>query len=187
MLINLIDFNCAKILLLFLVSPGRNHNRKEIKEKTEMNNVPLDNSLKRLIFFKLIKQNNKIYSLNLENPIIEKLLLDRQVLINIPLKIQFILLELVYAISAHKEIAKVILFGSYSKLIFTEKSDIDIAIVLKNKANLTKLEREIFSIKNKISKKHKKDIQTHFFEEDDLKHKEDPLIKDILMNGKVLN
>ena len=42
-------------------------------------------------------------------------------------------------------------------------------------------------IKNKLKKierKSEKKIELHFFNTEDLKHKEDPLIKDIVKNGK---
>jgi predicted nucleotidyltransferase len=187
MIITLFDKNCAKLLLLMLISPGRNHQRKEIQEKSEMNNVPLDNSLSKLFFLGLIKRKNMLYSLNLENDIIERLLHEREKLLNIPLKVQYLLIEFVDLVSKLRQIKKAILFGSYSKLIYHEKSDIDIAIIFENKIkSRTKLERNIFLIKNKLSKKYKKNIQTHFFNEADMKHKEDPLIRDILVNGKSL-
>ena len=56
MLINLIDKNCAKIILLLLMSPGRKHNRKEIQTWTLINNVPLDISLNKLLFLKIINE-----------------------------------------------------------------------------------------------------------------------------------
>ena len=84
-------------------------------------------------------------------------------------------------------IKNIILFGSYSKLIFSGKSDVDIAIVLNNKIkNKNKIDKIVSAIAKKLSIRYKKDVQTHLFFESDLKHKEDPLIKDILRNGRVL-
>jgi len=187
MLINIIDKNCAKIILLSIMSPGRKYNRKEIQEWTKLNNVPLDYSLSKLVFFKLINENKKIYSLNLENSTVKNLLEEREILLNLPLEVQFILIELLYSFSVIRSIRKVILFGSYSKLIFTENSDIDLAVIFDDKTkNQTKLEKSAFVIANKISRKYRKEIELHFFKESDLKHKEDPLIKDITRNGKIL-
>ena len=59
MLINLIDKNCAKIVLFLAVSPGSNYRRNEIKDKTKLNNVPLDISLNKLIVLDIIKEKNK--------------------------------------------------------------------------------------------------------------------------------
>jgi len=183
MIINLIDKNYTKILLFLAISPGSRYSRKEIKEKTEMNNVPLDNSLNALVNLKLIKEENKIYSLNLDNEIIRQLLKEKQKISNLPLKVQFILLDFIdYALNL-KSIKNIILFGSYSKLIFSEKSDIDIAVVFADKIkNREKTEKKILAFEDKLSKKYRKEIQSHFFLEKDLKHKEDPLIRDILRN-----
>jgi predicted nucleotidyltransferase len=108
-------------------------------------------------------------------------------LVNLPFEVQFALIEFINEVLKFRGIVKVLLFGSYSKLIFTAKSDIDLAVILYDKfKNKTILEKKIFKITEKVSKKYKKHIETHFFEEKDLKHKEDPLIKDILRDGIVL-
>jgi len=185
MIINLIDKNLAKILLFLAISPGSRYSRKEIKEKTEMNNVPLDISLNLLLSFNLINEKEKIYSLNLNNLFVQNILMEiKERFSNLPLKIQFLLIDFISLASRLKYIEKIILFGSYSKLIFSEKSDIDIAIVFSGKTkNKNLIEKKIMALSEKISKKYKKEIQEHFFVESDLKHKEDPLIKDILRNG----
>lgn len=185
MLINLIDKNCAKIISLFAISPGSNYNRKEIQDWTKLNNLILDNSLNKLLFFKVILGNQKIYSLNFENYFIKEILKEEAKIVQLPLKVQFVLIDFINSLSKLK-INEVILFGSYSKLIFTEKSDIDIAIILKNEKSKLKIEKMTGNFARKISKKYKKEIQIHFFNKNDLKHKEDPLIKDILRNGKRL-
>jgi predicted nucleotidyltransferase len=183
MIINLIDKNYAKIISFLAVSPGSRYSRKEIKEKTEMNNIPLDNSLNALSNLKIINESNRLYSLNLENSLIQQFMKERGRISNLPLNIQFMLIEFTGHISKLKSIKKIILFGSYSKLIFSEKSDVDLAIIFpdKIKAELTK--NKISRFEDKLSKKYKKNIQSHFFTESDLKHKEDPLIRDILRNG----
>ncbi len=184
MIINLINKNLVKILLFLAISPGSRYFRKEIKEKTEMNNLPLDLSLIKLTNFKLINQNSKLYSINLDNQIVKQLLEEIKELKILPLRIQFILLDFISNTLMIRGIENIILFGSYSKLIYSEKSDIDIAIILKKLDKNTK--KKISNISNKLSKKYKKEIQEHFFTQEDLQHKKDPLIKDIVKNGKVL-
>lgn len=181
MIISLINKNSAKILILFSISPGRRYLRKEIQEKTEINNVPLDSSLAELLSFKLITKKRKIYSLNLENNLVSQILEELKEISYVPLKIKFMLNNFVSHISKFKEISSVVLFGSYSKLIFSDKSDIDIAVICESKEDI---EGKIISIADKLSKEYKKDIHVNFFSESDLKHKKDPLIKDILRNGK---
>lgn len=184
MLIHLLDKNCAKILLFLAISPGSKYTRNELKIRTKMNNIPLDIALNRLYSFNLIVRTDKIYSLNLESQILKFFLEERKKLSNLPVKIQFIILEAVDIISRFKNIKQIILFGSYSKLIFHENSDIDLAIILDDAVKSTMdFERAIFPFLNKLSKKFKKEIEAHYFIESDLKHKEDPLIKDIVRNG----
>lgn len=186
MIINLFNKNIAKILLLFSLSPGSKYSRNEIKLKTRMNNVPLDNSLSELLTLKAINQKDRLYFINLENNLIMQIIEDsRKRLSNLPLNVQTEITEFISDISKIENIPKIILFGSYSKLIFSDKSDIDIAVILNSKEN-KKIEKKIESVALKISNKYKKDIQPHFFTNQDLKHKEDPLIKDILKNGRFL-
>ena len=85
-------------------------------------------------------------------------------------------------VSKIKGINSIVLFGSYAKLIHTEKSDIDIAIILENKIkNRHKIENIIKKEISKISKKNQKEIQSHFFMQKELKvEKTDPLINDII-------
>ena len=184
MKILLINKNLMKILLFLAISPGSRYSRKEIKEKTNMNNLPLDSSLIELTNFKLVNQKNKLYYVNLENQIVKQLLDEIKELKTLPLKIQFILLDFISNTLKIRGIESIVLFGSYSKLIYSEKSDIDIAIILRKLDKTTK--KKISNIANKLSKKHKKEIQEHFFTQEDLQSKKDPLIKDILKNGKVL-
>jgi DNA polymerase sigma len=187
MLYNLLDKNCARIILLFATSPGRNHRRKEIQKWTNLNNVPLDISLNKLSVLKILREKDNLYSFNLESEIVQKLIEEEKLLLNVPLKVQFALIDSIDALSKIWQIKNIILFGSYSKLIFTDKSDMDLAIILGNNVkDKEKIEKQIFAIAKKLSKKHKKEIHYTLFSESDLKHKEDLLIKDIVQNGKVL-
>jgi predicted nucleotidyltransferase len=186
MMLNLINKNSAKIILFLAVSPGSRYLRKEIKEKTGIFNLTLDASLRELLTFRIVKEEKRLYSLNLGNPKTDFLLKEiKERFSNLPLKIKFILLDFVYSASRLKGIEKIILFGSYAKLIYSDRSDVDIAIILDNQIkNKEKIEKKISLVAEKISKKYKIEIQEHFFILKDLKHKEDPLIKDIIKNGK---
>ena len=182
MISNLFDKNIVKILTYFLISPGSRYKRKEIKEETEMNNAPLDNTLTKLKALKLISENKKLHALNFnieKNKEIFYILSNEYKYFNIPYKIFNILVETAEKLSKYKSVKSVILFGSYAKLIQTENSDIDLSIIVENmtKKQTDKIKKEI----GKLSRK----IELHFFEEDDMKAG-DPLIKDILKNGKAI-
>ena len=77
-----------------------------------------------------------------------------------------------------REIGDVYLFGSYAKLIFSESSDVDIAIV-SNQIN----KKEADKVIKKLEKKHKKEIELHYFTRNFYKNKRDPLVKEILQHG----
>ena len=74
MIINLINKNLAKVLLYMAISPGRKHTRKELKIWTKMNNVPMDDSINKLLNLGIIEKNNNLYSLNLDNNIVSKII-----------------------------------------------------------------------------------------------------------------
>jgi predicted nucleotidyltransferase len=191
MISTLIERNIAKIIALFLLSPGSKYTRKEIKEKTGMNNVPLDKALKKLLKTEMLKEEKNLLGLNPAEPEEAKKLKEiitadyRDKLNFVTLKIFYIILEASDKLSCIKEVKELVLFGSYAKLIYSEKSDIDFAVFLDKKIkNKEKTERKILKEMSKIEKRHKKKIEIHFFSEEDKKHKEDPLIKDILKNGR---
>jgi len=184
MLINLFKKNLAKTILFFSISPGRKHKRKEIKEKLAMNNLPLDESLLQLLNLKIIKKEKNLYFLDVENLVVEQILNEiKDKFAGLSLKVQTILIESVSEISKLRGIKNIILFGSYAKLIFTEHSDIDLAVILeKNK----KTEKKILAISEKISEKYKKNVHINFFDDRELKNKKDSMIKDIRQNGREL-
>lgn len=191
MITDLFDKNIVKILSLFFISPGSKHTRKEIKEKTGMNNIPLDIGLRKLLKQKITKKTKNLYELSPSLPpeietLVESLKTEfREKFVSLPLKVFYTLTEISEKLSRIKEIKNVFLFGSYAKLIYTEKSDIDLAIILPDRLkNKTKLIKQINKTTNRIEKKFKREIETHFFSESNLKHKKDPLIKDIIKNSR---
>ena len=181
MISNIFDKNIIKVISYFLISPGSRYTRKEIKEKIEMNNLPLDNTLAKLLSLKLLNKKNNLYQLSQENEnfseILKKIKQEYKEF-GVPYKIFIILVDIADKLSRNKSIDSAILFGSYAKLIHTEKSDIDIAVITKDKfpeKQITKIKKEIAKIDDKI--------ELQFFQEKDLQEK-DALIHDIKRNGK---
>jgi predicted nucleotidyltransferase len=188
MISNLFEKNIMRVLALFLISPGSRYLRKEIKEKTEMNNVPLDKTLIKLSNLKMIRKGKNLFELNPEfiNGEIYKKTRKEFLYFNLPLRIYFILLEICSNLLEIKGIKEVYLFGSYAKLIYSDKSDIDLAVIFNNKTKKNReIEKRIEKMAGKIGRKNRQEIEIHFFIEKDMKEK-DPLIKDILRNGKKL-
>ncbi len=180
MLSELLNRDIVKILTFFSISPGSKFSRNEIKEKTRLNNSPLDAALTILLKNHILLRERRLLGLNLEDETakeIFKLIKKEYVrLKGIPLKIYYILVDVSCLLSKNKNIVKAYLFGSYAKLIYTDKSDIDLAIVLKKGDSLI-----VQDIKKQLSKESEL-IEPHFFIDKDMKQN-DPLIKEILRNG----
>jgi predicted nucleotidyltransferase len=186
MIIDIFNKEIVKILCLFSISPGSKHTRDELKNRFRMQNITLDSSLKILIKNKILIKEKRFYSINFENKIVKDLLhiVNKEYIKfkEIPLIIFSCLLDLSNRFSQNNNIKQIFLFGSYAKLIYNDKSDIDLAIIIKKDEK--KIKDEIRHIIKKYETKYNKVIESHFFSEKDLKQN-DPLIKEILRNGVV--
>ncbi len=177
------DQNIFKILTLFSLAPGSRFTRKEIKEKTQLNNVPLDASLSKLIKTPILKRQGSYYYMDFENEergkIMQIIASQYKQLKEIPLDVYFILVDLVYRLSNAKEV-DAYLFGSYSKLVYKEDSDVDIAVLTTKKFNKNQLEKE----NGRLKKIYNKNVEIHYFDKFSFyKNKKDPLVREIIKNG----
>jgi predicted nucleotidyltransferase len=177
------DRNCFKILGLFSLSPGSRFRREELKEKTRLNNVTLDKALARLANSRAIKVEKGLYGVDFESEnarkLIEIAVKQYKELREIPFDVFLLLVDLVDALSVVKGI-EVYLFGSYAKLIYREKSDVDIAVILER----TPKGVDLNGLAQKLEKAYGKHVQVHDFEKGTFyENRNDPLIKDILRNG----
>jgi predicted nucleotidyltransferase len=164
MINNLIEKDYAKIILLLIASPEVGHSREEIKEKVNLNNSILDSALRTMLSLEILNLTQEAYSLNQDNHLVKYILKDKDKFVNIPLKIQYVLLEFTEKIYQLKNIRKTILFGNYSTSVFTDKSDIDIAVIFSDKVKeKTQIEDKIIEHEYLLSKKYNHNIQTHFF------------------------
>ena len=175
--------DCFKIITLFSISPGSKHNRKDIQEKIRLYNVPLDKALKRLINSKILKRESNYYSINFEEEYSKKFIdicsSEYRLLKEIPLDVYFLLVDMINYFSRMKG-REIYLFGSYSKLIYKDNSDVDIAVIYSNLIN----KKPINGFVLKIEKNYDKNIEIHYFEKKDFyKNKKDPLIKNIIKDG----
>jgi len=172
-----------KILTIISLSPGSKFSRDELKKYTKMNNVLLDNALNILINSKIILREKRFFFLNLEKEdvknVIDIVSLNYKKLNSLPLNVYFSILDFIFYLSRYKNF-RLYLFGSYSKLIFNDKSDIDIAIVADS---LDKNKKLFNKIAQKIEKTYGKEIEIHYFSTNFEKQKNDPLVKEILKNG----
>ncbi len=184
MITDIFDKDVAKVLTLISVSPGSKFRRNEIKEKTLLNNVPLDNAINSLVKNRLIRKEKRLLQLNFENESVKKLLeivkKEHSRFKEIPLKVYCMMLDFSYELSKSKSVSAAYLFGSYAKLIYTDKSDVDVAVVMADESR--KSIGRVKEAAKKVEKKYDKILELHFYNENDMKQK-DPLIKEIRTNS----
>ncbi len=182
MIVQVFNKDVLKVLTVFCISPGARFQRRELQERTRMNNVNLDNALGLLLRSGVLKKDRRFLCLDLNEEvkkIVELVSGQYKFLREVPLDVYFSVLEVVWFLSRFE--CDVYLFGSYVKLVFKEGSDIDIAVVSDRVRSEAK--KEISKLVRKVEKKYGKDIQVHYFSEKFYKSKKDLLVKDILKNG----
>ena len=180
MIMQLFDKDMVKIMLIFSITKGSKFTRNELKEKTGMNNVIIDNTLNALLQSCFLKKDKRLYSFNFKHSHEIKWIED---ILNreyyetkaLPLEIYFLIIDLLYSLKNVKG-ANVYFFGSYTKWLFRKYSDIDIAFINVDKSKVSKTLR-------KLEEKYNKKLDSHFFSKNFYKNKKDPLVKDILKNG----
>jgi predicted nucleotidyltransferase len=181
-MIELFDLDVLKVFSVFSLSPGSRLKRKLIKEKTFIPNVILDKTLAELINYKFLKLEKEGYSLNFENKKINEIIKlvseQHSRFKQLPLREYFIILHIKEELSKIWGIGDVYLFGSYAKLIFTDKSDIDIAIISNED-----IKNQVKATAEKLEKRFKKRIEIHFFGSNLYNNKRDLLVKEILQHG----
>jgi len=179
----ILDNDAFRVMTVISLSRGSRFHRKELKERTAMNNVTIDKTLALLLSSGLISKKNRCFFLNLENEdakdISEIILKQYRQLREIPLDAYFSITDMVLYLSRFKNL-DVYIFGSYSKLVFRQTSDIDIAII---SDSISENKKEIQKAVQKTEKKYKKTIEIHYFDSRFYKNKKDPLVAEILRNG----
>ena len=183
MISQIFDRGSFKAIALFSLSPGSRFRRKEIKDRTGMHNVPLDNALSRLVTSGIIRKEKGIYSVNLDSQFAGQIIAiassHHKYMRNLPLDVYFLLADIIYELSIVRGI-EVWLFGSYSKMVYSDKSDIDIALIMHDDFSKDSIKKAF----RKIEKHYGKKVEEHFFDAQSFyKNKRDPLVKEILRNG----
>lgn len=180
MITTILNRDVAEVLTVFSISPGSRFLRIDLQERTKQNNANLDKALNILLNSGIIKKEKKLLSLDMEKgkEISSLVIKDYKNLKELPLDVYFSITNLLHSLARIKGI-EVYLFGSYSKLVYNEKSDIDIALItdsLKDRKTISKMT-------GKIESRYGKPIEIHSFGKSFHKNKKDPLVKDILRNG----
>jgi predicted nucleotidyltransferase len=180
MIVQIFNMDIVKILTVFSLSPGSKFSRNELQEKTKLINVNLDNALSILFNSTMIIKDKRMISFNNNFANVLQLISgEHRYMKNIPLDAYFPVLELSTFIAKYK--LEAYLFGSYSKLIYKNDSDIDIAIISDALSSMKK--KKISRQAQKLSDKYNKEIELQFFSTEFNKNKKDPIVADILRNG----
>ena len=176
-----------RILELLFETPRKMASRMELFKHTLLGNAPLSEGLQRLtassILIKEKKGKKEWYYLNLGN---ENVLLlqrlwekERKDLRYFDYDTKIIVSEITRQLVNMPDLKDIILFGSHARGTASVRSDIDIAIIFKEKIiNEIEITKTIDSIK----KKFKKEIQIHYFTEKNFTDK-DRLAKEIKQEG----
>lgn len=184
MIPQIFDKDSFKVLAVMSLSRGSKFRRDELKKRTRMNNVALDNALLALLNSGIIKKENKYLLINFENKystrILEVVIAQHKELKEIPFDAYFSVIDMILFLSRFKNV-DVYLFGSYSKLIFKENSDIDLAVI-SDAIDKKAVSRAV----QKTEKRYGKTVEIHYFEKNFYKNKKDPLVLEILKNGTKL-
>ncbi len=181
MISQIFDHDIFNVLTVMSLSMGSRFQREELKKRTRMNNVALDNALLALLNSGIIKKEKKYLLVNFENKhakqVLDVVLAQYKELKEIPLNAYFSVIDMVLFLSRFKN-NEVYLFGSYAKLIFKDSSDIDLAVISEA------IDKKAVSrAMQKAEKRYGKEIEMHYFEKNFYKNKKDPLVLDILKNG----
>lgn len=192
--------DCFKILTFFSLSPGSRWRRKDIKERTKMHNVPLDNALNVLLHTQVLCKERNYYALNLENDYTKQLIdvcrKQYQQLREIPLDVCYLVLDFAAAFASWRGM-EAYLFGSYAKLVYRENSDVDIALLYAGEVDRKRLAQVVQEgpkpsaqkgklplLVLKLQKIYHKNVELHHFERAAFyKNKKDPLVRGILKDG----
>lgn len=187
-----------KILLSMAETPGKALSRKQIQEQTKIGNKVLVKFIAILKKFEIVQETKLgrqyFYKMNLANPFTNQILgiiqLEKQQLNNPYFTTAGILREFVYEltnVTGFEDIQKVILFGSVAKHTATLTSDIDVAIILKEKN--PRIELQVTAVCGQIEDRFSREIQPHYFtgkEFEELKKRKNKLVLEIARDGIVL-
>ena len=173
------DTNCYKILSFFAIHEGAAFRRNEIKEKTRLNNVPLDKALNKLALSHTLSIDHGTYRLNEASKQIKRAakitLRQYQALNDLPFDGYLLLIDVVEALSQVKGL-ELYLRDDPSKTKY-QKSGIEITIVTPKGVDMGLLSGSI----KKLTGKYRKQVEIHDFLTADLqKRLADPKIKEMI-------
>jgi len=182
-----------RILLLLSQAPGRGVSRQEIKRFTKLGDNALVRTLYNLELFSIVLKDKigkkTYYKIDKTNKysleVIKFCELEIKDLNNFNFLLSIIIREFTRQLIEIIEIKKLIIFGSTVREQFRKYSDIDVAIITKNKLK-TKEELSITEIIDNLEQRFKREIQPHYFTVDEFETKrkrDNALVEEIVRDG----
>ena len=179
-----------RILMLYGESPGAGFTRQDIRNYTKLGNKALSFALKRLISFGILLKSKgelslAVYKLNKENKysqdILNLLQKERQDLNQLPYDFSMIARDFSREAVDFINTLSIYLFGSIAKGTYRDDSDIDFAVVVKEKN--PKDDMAISMITDKLSEKFKRKIQCFILTKNQIDKHNTKLVEEILKHG----
>jgi predicted nucleotidyltransferase len=179
-----------RILALYGESPGAGFTRQDLRNYTILGNKALSFALKRLISFGILTKTKgelplAVYKLNKENKysqdILSLLAKERQDLNQLPHNFSMIAREFSREAVDSVNALSIYLFGSVAKGTYREDSDMDFAVVTKQKN--PKDDMAINKVTDRLSERFKRKLQCFMITEEQLTKKRTRLIEEILKHG----
>ena len=179
-----------RILGVLADAPGQGITKEEIRKITKLGGNSLFKSVNLILHNNLILSDKhgkrRYYKLNLNNKyvkhIIEIINLEKQDTNNLNPKILIILKEYIRQIFGLINLGGAYVFGSVVKSSYSEKSDIDVAVITKKE--ISARERiDIEKISENVEKRFGREIQTHFFSENEFAKSKTSLVEQIHRDG----
>lgn len=179
-----------RVLGLFSSTPGKALSREELRQFTGLGNEPLSAALERLKKFELMDVRKvgkrEYYTLNLANKWMPKILdlckaeaeENQAMRSDVMTPVREFTRKL---LEQTDSIKKVIVFGSVVKRTETKHSDIDLALVVERED--TKQELAVEGIIAGIKERFGRQIQVHYFTEDEFKQ-DNKICEDIKKEGR---
>jgi len=179
-----------RILMLYGESPGAGFTRQDIRNHTKLGNKALSFALKRLTSFGILLRSRgelslDVYKLNKENKYSQEILnllqKERQDLNQLPYDFSMIAREFSREAVDSVNVLSIYLFGSVAKGTYRDDSDMDFAVVVKEKN--PKEDMTISMITDKLSKRFKKKIQCFIITKNQINKHNTKLVEEILKHG----
>ncbi|MBS1266543.1 MAG: hypothetical protein MAG795_00510 [Candidatus Woesearchaeota archaeon] len=179
-----------RILSIYGESPGAGFTRQDLKKHTQLGNKALSMALNRLCSFGILRKKDEnfsytIYKLNRGNKysedILKLLLKERHDLEQLPYDFKLIASEFSRKVIDSIDTNGIYLFGSIAKGTYREESDIDFAILVKDKK--PDKDMALVKITDELSKKFKRNVQSFILTNKQIRKNKSDLVKEILKHG----